>query len=160
MMLMNELMKKIEEKNKQLLERETTKTKKIKHKKNEKRLSKKISDGENEVGVEKDKSGNIIIHRHNGTYIISTYDLYMMRKQVEEAEKDFKEILDRLREKKDIKNYIAYKFGAVLDPTTMERFEFPYISRDDEDFAYKYGRVIMDILHGDVETLERILNFD
>jgi len=86
--------------------------------------------------------------------------LHLMEKQVEEAEKDFKEILDRLREKKDIKNYIAYKFGAVLDPTTMDRFEFPYVTNDDEDFTYKYGRVIMDILYGDVKTLERILNFD
>ena len=69
-------------------------------------------------------------------------------------------LLKKLREEGNYKDYIALKYGSVINPSTLKRFVFPYVDPDDEDYPFMYGMVIRDILNGDIETLKRILNFD
>jgi len=135
-MFLNDLIKQIEEKNKQLI------------------ISEKKKDNNN-VNFKDSKSENIA-----NVLKISLYDLYLMRKQVDEVEKILPDELKKLREEGNYKDYIALKYGSVINPSTLKRFVFPYVDPDDEDYPFMYGMVIRDILNGDIETLKRILNFD
>jgi flagellar hook-associated protein FlgK len=159
MILLNELMKKIEEKNKNIIKKESENIKK--NEKEKKKIKQKLNtEIDNEIDVKKDESGNLIIKNGSIVDIISTYDLYMIRKQVNEAEKELSDLLKKLRSEKKVIEYIAFKFGGVLNPSTLRRFNFPYVEPDDENYVYTYGRIIMELLNGNTESIKNILNYN
>ena len=158
MRLLSELMKKVEEKNKKLVSKERkVNLNESKIEKNNKKVKKATYGYAN---VTKDDEGNIYISHMGGVEKISVYDIGLMWKQVEQTEKEISDVLKKLNSEKNIKEYIAYKFGSVVNPASIDRFVFPYVSKSDPEYFYKYGRAVMDILFGNTADLTKIINFE